>query len=388
MGILANTVSCCRYQASGDVPGSDLFAWVGERLAQNRFRSIDRSADELSVGWVHLDDTQRSDFSDEQTFRRDHWVTFALRRDQRRVPAAVLRAHYDLACRDFLAANPGLQRVPKGKREDLKEAIQGSLLARTLAVPAVYDVVWDTQSGVVTFCSLSPKITDLFEATFKQTFPGVALTPIAPFRRAETLLRPELLPALRQANQASGDGLLELIRDNRWLGEDFLLWLLFGTVSGAGEYCVSASGPAAQGEGFVAYLNDRMVLQGGGEGLVQKMTLSGPQDRYGEVRAALLGGKRLREGVITLERQERLWRLNLKGETFAFASFKAPPVRLERDDLTDPVREREALFFERMHLLAEGEQLFSSLFIDFLVLRLSAGWQEREARIATWLQQG
>jgi hypothetical protein len=388
MGILANTVSCCQYQVSGDIPGQDLFVWVGERLALNGFRSIDRSADELSVGWVHLDDTQRSDFADEQTYRRDHWIAFALRRDQRRVPAAVLRAHYDLACRDFLAANPGLQRVPKGKRDELKEAIQGALLARTLAVPAVYDAIWDTQNGVVTFTSLSPKVTDLFESTFKQTFPGLALTPIAPFRRAEKLIRPELLPALQKANQASGDGLLELIRDNRWIGEDFLLWLLFGTVAGAGEYHVSAPGPAEHGEKFVAYLNDRMVLQGGDEGLVQKMTLSGPQDRYGEARAALLGGKRLREGVITFERQERLWRLNLKGETFAFASFKAPPVRLERDDLTDPVREREALFFERMHLLSEGEQLFFSLFADFLVVRLSTGWKGLEPRIAAWLQPG
>lgn len=388
MGILANSVSCCQYRIAGEAPQSDLLVWVGEKLAQHGFRSIDRSSEEISVGWVHLDDTQRSDFGDAQSFQRDHWIAFSLRRDQRRVPAAVLRAHYDLACRDFLAANPGLQRVPKGKRDELKEAIHGALLARTLAVPAVYDAVWDTQSGIVTFTSLSPKVTDLFETTFKQTFVGLSLLPIAPFRRAEGLVRPELLPALRQANRAGGEGLLELIRDNRWLGEDFLLWLLFGTVNGAGEYRVSTAGPAASGAPFVAYLNDRMVLQGGGEGLVQKMTLSGPQDRYGEVRAALLGGKCLREGVITLEHQERLWRMNLKGETFAFASFKAPPVRLERDDLTDPIREREALFYERMHLLAEGEQLFASLFADFLAVRLASDWKALEPRIAAWLQQG
>ena len=385
MGILANSVSLCHYRIVGQLPAGDQMTWVGERLAAKGFRSIDHGAEELSVGWVELDDPQQSDFGNPDSYQRDHWLTFSLRRDQRRVPAGLLRAHMELAVREFLGRNPGLQRVPKGKRDELKEAVHGALLARTLPVPSVYDALWDTRLGIVSFAALSPKATELFETLFKQTFDGLHLVPLAPYRRAEGILTPPLQGALQQANQATGDGILELLRDNRWIGEDFLLWLLFRTLHASGEYAVSCPGPAAAGEVFAAYLNDRMVLQGEGGAGVQKMTVSGPQDSFDEVRAALRGGKKLREAVICFEKQEHAWRLNLKGETFALASYKAPAVRLEKDDLTDPLRERQALFFERMHVIEEGLQLFDSLFAAFLQSRLGGEWPQLEGRISSWL---
>jgi len=385
MGILANSVSLCQYRVAGQLPADDLAVWAGERLSGKGFRSIDHGSEELSVGWVALDDPQQSDFSNPNSYQRDHWLTFTLRRDQRRVPAGLLRAHMDLAVREFLGRNPGLQRVPKGKREELKEAVYGALLARTLPVPSVFDALWDTRRGVVSFASLSPKVTDLFETLFKQTFDGLHLVPLAPYQRAENVVAPPLLPLLHKANQATGDGILELIRDNRWLGEDFLLWLLYRTLHDSGEYTVSCAGPAASGELFAAFLNDRMVLQGEGGAGVQKMTVSGPQDSFGEVRAALRGGKKLREAVICFEKLEHAWRLNLKGETFALASYKAPTVRLEKDDLTDPLREKEALFFERMHVVEEGLQLFDSLFATFLQSRLGGEWPQLEGRMNAWL---
>lgn len=387
MGLLANTVSLCQYRVTGPLPAGDLAAWAGERLAARGFQSIDHGAEELSVGWVHLDDSQAGDFAGVQVFQRDHWFAFTLRRDQRRVPAALLRAHLDLAGRDFLAAHPGLARIPKGKREELKEAVYGSLLARTLPAPAVFDAVWDTRSGVVSFASLSPKVCDLFEGYFKQTFDGLALLPLYPLLRAEGLVPAELQPALQAANQARGAGVLEQIRDNRWLGEELLLWLLWRTLQASGEYAVCHPGPAGAGETFAAYLNDRLTLCGDGAAGTQKITVSGPQDSFREVHAALQGGKRIREAVLTLEKGEQQWRFNLKGELFAFASYKCPAVKLEKDDLTDPTREREAVFFERMYVLEQGLQLFDSLCATFLQLRLTPAWAAESRRIEEWLAE-
>lgn len=389
MGLLANTVSLCQFQVLGDLPANDLSNWVGEQLAAHGFVPIEQGPEEISIGWVEIDDTKNSAFAEPQNFERDHYLCFALRRDQRRVPARLLRAHFEQAQADFLAANPGMQRVNKQKKEELKEAVRGQLLSRTLPEPAMFDAVWDTRRSLLSFTSLSPKVIELFENLFKQSFPGLRLVALHPFARAEQVLPEEQRPALTQANQAGSSTVLDLIKDNQWLGRDFFLWLTYQTMNAASTYQVNQStGPALAEEGFVAYLNDRLTLVGGNEQGVQKVTVAGPQDQFKEVRTALRSGKQITEAVLYLEQQENLWKLNLKGESFHFASFKAPAVKLERDNRANAEHEKVAVFYERMHVLEGGLQLFDSLFSSFLSLRLGAEWGSTLTTIEAWLEAG
>ncbi len=385
MGILANTVSICHFQVLGELPASDVFQWTSERLARNSFKPIDQTADELSSGWVQLDDPQDCSFTVPAAFWRDHYLVFTLRRDQRRVPSALLKAHLKQAQSEYLAANPGLSRVPKQKKEDLREAVRGALFARTLPAPATYDVVWDTRGGIVTFTSLSPKVIELFENIFKKTFDGLRLIALHPFARAETLLDDRERPLLDRANQASSDAVLDLIRSNQWLGWDFMLWLIYQTMNATSEYQVNSPGPAPAGESFVAYMDSRLVLQGSGENGTQKITVAGPQDHFNEVRTALHHRKNIIEATLHLEKEENLWKMTLKGEMFHFGSFKSPPVTLEKDNLTDETNEREAVFYERMALLEQGLQLFNSLYTSYLRERLGEGWSAQESGIREWL---
>jgi len=175
MGIMANSVSICQFQIAGDLPQGNIFEWIGACLDKYAFASIENSADELSIGWVRTDDYQNTDFAGLQQFRRDHFVTFTLRRDQRRIPTPLLKAYQKIAEQDFLNANPGFFRVPKQKKEDIRDAVRLALCARALPSPAMYDVVWDTRNGVVTLASLSSKVIDLFESEFKKSFPGLRL---------------------------------------------------------------------------------------------------------------------------------------------------------------------------------------------------------------------
>ena len=287
MGILFNTISICQFRVVGDQRSGDLYDWVSDRLAKNGFQSIDNTTDEVSSGWVHLDDSSDNSFGFPRAFWRDPYFTFTLRRDQRRVPAAVFRNHLKNAEGEFLAAHPGMRRVPKQKREELRDAVLAALYAKTLPVPSTYDAVWDTRSGLVTFTSLSPKVMELFENHFKNTFDGLRLLMLHPFSKAEEVLEEDLKPSLMKANQAGSGDVLDLIHDNQWLGWDFLLWLTYRTMSQDSEYGVNQAGPCQKGELFVAYLNDRLVLVGGGEGGVQKVSVVGSQDRFSEVRAAL-----------------------------------------------------------------------------------------------------
>jgi hypothetical protein len=381
MGILSNTVSICQFEVAGRPPTGDLFEWAAGCLAKNGFQPIDETAEESSSGWVRVDDPNESAFDIPAAFCRDHYFVFTLRRDQRRVPSTILKNYLEKAENDFLAANPGLRRVPKQKKEEIREAVRGVLFAKTLPAPATYDAVWDTRSGLVTFTSLSPKVLGLFEDHFKMTFDGLRLVMVHPFSRARRVVSEGLRPSLEKANRAATGDVLDLIKDNEWLGSDFLMWLLFQTMTGSSEYAVNQPGPSPEGERFVAYLNDRLVLLGGGEGGLQKVSSIGPQDRFNEVRAGLESEKQMTEATLYIEKDEEAWKMTLKGMMFHFASFKCPPVKVEKDNLTNESNEKEAVFYERMLLLEKGLQFFDSLYGAFLNERLGKEWAEKERAI-------
>jgi hypothetical protein len=387
MGLLANTVSISQFRVVGDLPPVDLRDWVAEQLNRHAFRSIEEGIEELAVGWVTADDHQATDFTIPRSCRFDHYLLFTLRKDQRRVPAPLLKAYQRVAEQEFLAANPSFFRVPKQKREDIRDAVKLRLLARTLPSPATCDVLWDTRSGMVTLASVSGPMVDLFESEFKKCFPGLRPVAVHPYARAEMAVPEALRPALEQANLATADTVLDLVRANLWLGRELLLWLLHRTLTGSGDYHVCRPGPAGAGELFTAWLNDRLVLQLANDEGTQKITVAGAQSRFQEVLAALREGKQISEATIHLEKDDQSWRLTLKGELFRFGSFKAPSVQLERDNTVDRDLEREALVFERMHLLETGLQLFDSLLVRFLEDRLGGSWPAALARIESWLAE-
>jgi DNA recombination-dependent growth factor C len=385
MGILFNTVSICQFKVVGDRPSKDLYEWVSDRLGRNSFRSIDNTIDQVSSGWVHLDDSSRNSFNSPRAFWRDPYLAFTLRRDQRRIPSVLFRAYLRKAESEFLAAHPGMRRVPKQKREELSQAVLAALYAKTLPVPSTYDAVWDTRSGLVTFTSLSPKAIDLFENHFKNTFDGLRLVMLHPFSRGERVLKDKFRPSLLKANRAATGDVLNLIQGNQWLGWDFLLWLTYQTTNQTSEYTVNQAGPGQEGETFVAYLNDRLVLLGGGEGSLQRVSVVGSQEQFSEVRAALKSGKQITEATLTFEKEENQWKMTLRSLMFHFASFKSPSVQIEKDNTTHEADEKEAVFYERMSLLEEGLQLFDSLYAAFLEIRLGKTWAGEEKNIRKWL---
>src|SRR5512139_361849 len=214
MGFLSNTISICHFRAVGERPKQDLYEWASERLAKNSFQSIDQTTDEVSSGWVHIDDSNENSFAHPRAFWRDHYLAMTLRRDQRRVPSVVFRAHLQNAEREFLAAHPGLRRVPKQKREEFSQAVKGNLFSKTLPAPSMVDAVWDTNSNLVTLTSLTPRAIDLFDNYFKNTFEGFRLVMVHPFSRAERVLKEELKAALLKANKSPTGDILDLIHEN------------------------------------------------------------------------------------------------------------------------------------------------------------------------------
>lgn len=384
MGLLSNTVSISQFDVVGDFPEQDIASWIGEHLTDHPFRSIENSAEELSIGWVELDDFESSDFVEPTSWWREDYVSFTMRRDQRRLPSALVKGELQREQRRFLAENPTYQRVPKDKNEELKELVRNRLLVRVLPSPALYDVLWNLRTQRLTFANLSTRAIDDLTDLFQKTFTGLRLVSVHPMERARSVIPEGFREALSEADHAPDAPVLEQIRENQWLGSEFMMWLMYRTTNGRSSYSVSCDGPAAANEGFTAYLDDRLLLMGHGNEGAQKVTVVGPQDNFVEVCAALRQGKEIAEATIHFDKLEYQWRLTLKGELFQFGSFKCPTVRIEKGaEIED---EKLSVFYERMHVMDEGLQLFDSLFTAFLLKRLGGDWTAECKRMNEWLE--
>lgn len=383
MGILSNTVSIYQYRVTGE-PGDA--SWVQECLNRSRFVPIDTTTDEESAGWVTLDDHGSCDFGNENVFRRDPYYAFTLRRDQRKVPAAVLKGMVERECSRWLAERPAITRMPYKRKAEIRENIHASLLARTLPLPSTYDVVWNVETGIATVTGISEKTLDMVEDHFDSTFDGLSLEPIHPMERASMVLDQDQRRLLEKADQAPSKDVLLQIKRNRWVGWDFLLWLMYRTGKGATTYEVNQEGPLDVGDGFLAYVHDKFVLVAEHEQGRRRSSITGAQREFKEAREALRVGKNIVDALIYLEKEPRTWRISLKADIFAFGSFACPVVQIERDETTDPLQERIAVFYERMSLLETGLQLFDSIFSTFMAERIGGAWPERLKKINEWLE--
>jgi Putative exonuclease, RdgC len=384
MGVYSNTVSFAQFRVLGDLPAADRFAWISGCLKGRIFRSIEQSAEEVTEGWTCTDRPDDPEFESPSTLWRDRYLFFTYRRDQRRIPAAVYKSHVGRAEGEYLGKRPELKRPPKREREEIKERVKLSLLARVLPAPATVDLVWNADEGLLTLFSASPKVFERFEELFGKSFEHLRPQLIYPYARCMALLDEKGKGLLAAANQAGSDSALDEIQSNRWLGEDFLLWLLHRGLDDDGGFSVATPGPYKPKEPFTAWIDDRIQLQGGGDGGPQKVTVSGSQDRYLEARSALKSGKGINSAAIYLEKDELQWRFVLNAELFSFGSFRSPQVRIEREGVEE-LSEREGAFYERIYLIEAGLQLFDSLLVAFLKERLDKGWQERQQLISDWL---
>ena len=388
MGFLSTSASVGYFQVIGSLDSQEKYQDLPEKLAAEGFRSIEQSAEELSTGWVQLDDYDSSDFTAPDSCWRDHYLCFSLRQDRRRIPAVLLKRQIIKLCDKFLAEQPTMRFVPKGEKEQIRDQARSSLLARTLPTPSFNDVIWDTDRQLLRFCSLGQSTIDGFQGLFHQTFPGLRLQLFHPLARATQILPEKLREALQRINKAQTENILEQIEANRWLGVDFLQWLFYRTLNSDSRYQVSTPGSLLVKQPFTAFLDNRLVLVGGGQEGIQKIVVAGPQDHYLEVRAALRQGKQIEEATIHLQQSEDdAWKLTLKGDRFQFGSYRTPMISPEKDPHDDPQAEAAAAFFTKLALVEEGEQMFDSLLKTFLELRLGDQWATEQAAILHWLEE-
>lgn len=369
------------FKILGTLPDADsLFSVVSSSLDRFAFKNISEEATESSVGWVQVEDHNAAVFNSPAFLHIDKFLFLSLRKDTRKVPAAVLKQE----CVDREAAwlqdhaDANLKRPPKRTREEIKEAAKLDLLKKTLPVPKVFDAVINVETQIVYLLTTSTKEVELFTEMFKRTFgEGLTLSPLTPWSICSGGVSPLDADKLDELNRATTDSYLDLVKSNEWIGEDFLLWLISGHAEGAVQ-------------GVSAWVDDKVILVGSSDsGELQKVALTGPVgQRMATLKSAIKDGKQIAEATIHMEDNDgNTYKLTMDGRTFWFKGLKCPTAKMTEEDLTDEVSERQAEMLYRVAGIQDAiKYLLQKHLVKFLSDRLNK-WDVCRDNVNEWVEE-
>ena len=195
MSILSASLGLTRYRIIEDVP-DELLRQVPEKLQQFCMVDIDGTADERSFGWTNMDDMLDMNWTQSPP-EKGEFLTFSLRLDTRRIPPSVLKKHNAIALNKELAHNKeqGKNFVSRDRKREIKEQVTLRLRARSLPIPAVFDIVWNPSENRIYLDTTNAKVCALFEDHFALTF-DLHLEPLTPFFMAMDVLGEDAAPKL------------------------------------------------------------------------------------------------------------------------------------------------------------------------------------------------
>ena len=109
----------------------------------------------------------------------------SLRIDTRRIAPLTLKA---ALLREEMIYKKRTNNEPLSKKEKdlIREQVRSSLMKKALPVPVLYDVCWNTATGILLFFSASRKANAEFMDFFMSTF-ELALIPLFPYELAQML---------------------------------------------------------------------------------------------------------------------------------------------------------------------------------------------------------
>ncbi|MBL9043354.1 MAG: hypothetical protein JNM83_17205 [Myxococcales bacterium] len=191
-------------------------------------------------------------------------------------------------------------------------------------------------------------------------------------------------PSLAEQIAASGEteisktalSLRDDLADQRFLGREFLTWLVFFCDEDGESGQFAGKGDTAP---FRLRIGERAVLRALGDA-TGEIAARGPATGHSsDVRYAMAGGLTVRELDLVFERDERLWMATVTAENFDLKRVKLPELLSEEDS------ERVS---ERLQLVADLDGMLKAAFALFLHDRLSSRWQKQTIpQLRDWLKR-
>lgn len=351
------TYSLTRYRVTdiGSLaPGDD--GSVSLYLRTKGFRGIDDIPDATFFrGWVEKFDSSATSFAP-SAFRFGPVLAFTLRQDSRKVASKTVARYCAIREAEYLAR---VGRRPNTlAMKEIREAVKSELLAKAPVNTELMDVVWFPDQSEVWLMAQGVGRREAFESLWRETFGG-SLEMLAPFARAL-----EMKPGA--AHNLKLDGLTHFIdrwAETMWLGRDFLLWLWHYS-----EVCGNLL--TLDGNALELQFGGRLVLAKDQD----KVTCSGIREDWPEAHTAVLEGKHLDQGRLTIQTETMRFSLTLDAD-----SLMPKAVRVRREGIPDADEERDGSrvgeFLDHISLLQELNAILDILFRVFLDLRLADRWE-------------
>lgn len=336
------------------------------RFAAHAGPALEGLGREPVSGWVtgrHLLDRHIT----EDTAFVAGYLRLTLLKAERRIPEPLLRAHCRMEEFAEMAAQ-GTDFLKREVRAQIRKTVTEQLLPGMPPTLSGIPFVYDRQNMCLYAGAMGDKQVDSLSVAFERTTRRkmVPLVPeTAALKRrhydARDLPPTSFSPECEDSTAESG------------LGRDFLTWLWFYAeaqgglvqVDGLGEFGILMEGP--------------LLFVSEGDGAHEAVLRKGAPLVSAEAKAALLAGKKLRCGRLTLVRGEEQWTATVDADRFAFRSLKLP-----EEQPLDPI----SRFQGRMLGLQTFLDVFLDLFDHFLDQRMDAGrWQKVRKEIHHWVTQ-
>ena len=173
--------------------------------------------------------------------------------------------------------------------------------------------------------------------------------------------------------------LLDLMREKRFLGLEFLTWAWYTSEINSGLIDLEGFGSVE------LWFEDRIVLESGTGNSRQVVTCQGKDLELAVAKTALTEGKKVCQARMRLAVEGKEWRLTVKAEGLELTSIRAPKtLDVEEDEESESLAGR---LLDRVAVIEELTRIVDVLYARFLAVRLSGDWKEKELpRMRRWLR--
>lgn len=163
---------------------------------------------------------------------------------------------------------------------------------------------------------------------------------------------------------------LAVVEEKRFLGREFLTWLVWTIEEGGGRF-------ERDGEIVELQLGDRVTLAGTAADKA-RLTVAGAGDLRAEMGAGLRRGKLLDQAKLVILRGERRWELSLDGGLLTYDGLRCPTLGPRDGAAPD---DRRAAFendlFLRLADVDGAVALLDGLYAEFCRARGASSWRAR-----------
>jgi len=324
---------------------------------------VNKNLKEPIHGWVsgrHLLDRE---ITDENAFLGGY-LRLTLMKAEKKVPESLLKAECKI---QELAELRETQSsfLKKERKIEIKKEVMERLLPEMPPTLTGISIVYDDRTNILYASSISDKQTQALMISMRETIEKdiIPLTPRTLALQQKRINEKDLPPV-------SFSPELEDSLAGGTLGQDFLTWLWF--------YSEVKGGTVDTDRGrFTIAIQDPLIFVREGEGAHEIIIRKGSPLVSGEVKIALLNGKKLTFARIIIARDKLQWECGLDANHFIFRSLKLP-----KGQPLDPVSK----FQERMLSLDTFREAFTGFFDLFLENRASPGlWKSAQKEIHKWV---